>query len=226
MKKFQYLILPAIFLLVFIIFTVMVKTIDVQYLLNNSYIGFYTMNHAINTWVGEYGKMDFAKTLSDVLMYASFVFVFGYMVAFVVQWIKTKSLKLVDQRYYLILGTFVLTVLIYVIFEIVKVNYSPLYDGKLKASYPSTHVLVTSIFFITSTLVAIDMLQIKKNYLRIILYALLAFLGLLFGFIRLLSGRHWFSDIIASYLLVGVVLSLFIPAYYVIMDRKKEELNW
>lgn len=201
----------------------MVKTIDVEYLLNGSYIGFYKMNHAVNTWVSEYGKMHFANILSDVLMYVSFVFVFGYALAFVLQWIRTKSLRKVDQRYYLILGTFVLVSLIYVLFEVVKVNYSPYYDGELKPSYPSTHVLVTTTFFIASTLVAIDMLQIKKKYIRVILYCFLGLLGLLFGFIRLLSGKHWFSDIIASYLLFGIVISLFVHAYYVIMEREKEK---
>lgn len=185
------------------------------------------MNHAINTWIVSYGKMEFSKVVSDVLMYVSFVFVLGYVIAFVIQWFKRKSLKLVDQRYYLLLGIYALTVIIYVIFELVKVNYAPLFDGELKSSYPSTHVMVTTIFFTSSSLVAVDMLSITKKYLRIIVYVLLGFIALLVGFVRLLSGRHWFSDIIASYLIFGMVIALFIHAYHIIKEREsnKEELN-
>lgn len=222
MKRYHLLFIPAALLVLFVLFTVIVKTVDTQYLANNTYIGLYTMNHAVNNWIISFGKFDSMKLFSDIVLYATFTFPLGYAIFFVVEWIRLKSLKLIDRRVYILFGTYVLMAALYFFFEIVKINYAPIVnaDGSVKASYPSSHVFIATIIVICSTLASIDLLQINKVVLRAATVVLMVFLVLISGVLRLLSGQHWLSDIIASYLLSAVVVSLFAIIY---VDNRPEK---
>lgn len=232
-KHLYYWLAPITLLIAFIVFTVLVKTVDVKYFPIgelNYYIGFYSMNSAAQSWANSIGAEHTMKIISDIVLYLSFVFVAGFVGFTIYQAIKLKSLKKVDRRYYILLGTYVLVVILYFAFEVMRINYSPLVEDKLKPSYPSTHVFVAVVFYICSTLTAIDMIPIEKRYLRIIAIVLIVFLVLLMGFVRFLSGRHWLSDIIAGYLLAGFVTSLYAVVYGEFFkgekkEEEKEQLN-
>ena len=214
MKKRLYLLVPITLTVLFIIFTIIVKTVDVYYIAaNNSNIGLYTINSNVKAWVESLNKMSTMTKLSDGILIFSFVFPLVYLIVGIVQWIKRKSLKLVDPHLFVLAGLYVAMVAIYFIFEIAKVNFAPIFDGKLKPSYPSTHVFFTSCFFFSGIYAAIHLINIEKKYLRAITYALVIFMLLLAGFMRLLSGNHWCTDIFASYILTGMVLSTFIYVY-------------
>ena len=225
MKKYLYFLLPISILVVFTVYTILVKTVDVHYLnVGNFYLGFYSMNTTVNSWLA-YDKADTMKKLSDAILYLSFAFVLAYAILGVYQLVKRKSLKEVDPRLYVLLGTYALVVIIYAIFEIAKINYSPIIgeDGAIKASYPSTHVFVSDVFFITGTVIALSFINNKKKYLVVLTYVLLVILALVIGFVRLLSGQHWLSDIIASYILTGFVISLFVYFFKKYEPKEKEE---
>lgn len=215
MKKYLYFLLPISLFVVFTVFTILVKTVDVQFIpAGNFYLGFYTMNKTVNDWLN-YDKADTMKKLSDAILYISFAFPLAFAITGLYQWISRKSLSKVDPRVYTLLGVYVTVVVAYFIFEIAKVNYSPIImaDGSLKASYPSTHVLVTDVLFITGVVTAMSFINIKKKYLEVLVYSLLAVLGVVVGFVRLLSGQHWLSDILASYILVGLIISIYVYFY-------------
>ena len=211
MKKYQYLILPVVFLVLFIVFTVLVKTVDVQYLkVTNSYIGLYSINQPIYNWVGVVDKMRLAKITSDIIMYVIFIFVAIFAGMGIYQWVKRKSLKLVDKRLFILFGAYVVTALLYLAFEVMKINYAPLViDGEIKASYPSSHVLISVVFYITGCLTAMSFLSVEHKITRLAIILLSVTMSLLVGFVRLMSGRHWFTDILASYLLASFVITLF-----------------
>ena len=224
MKKYLYFLLPISLLVIFVVFTILVKTVDVQSISGaNYYLGLYSMNTTVNSWLA-YDKQGTMKTLSDIIMIISFVFVLAYAITGVYQLITRKSLKKVDHRLYVLLGVYVAVAVLYFVFELAKINYSPIVgaDGSIKASYPSTHVFVTDVLFITGVVTAMSFINIKKKYLEVLTYLLLAILALLVGFVRLLSGQHWLSDILASYLLTGLVISLFV--YFYKKFEPKEEL--
>lgn len=226
MKKYLYFLLPISLLVVFTVFTILVKTVDVQYIsTGNFYLGFYTMNHTVNSWLS-YDKLDTMKKLSDAILYISFVFPLAFAITGVYQWITRKSLKKVDPRIYTLLGVYVVVVIVYFVFELAKINYSPIMkpDGSLKASYPSTHVFVTDVLFITGVVTAMSFINIKKAYLEVLVYVLLAVLGIVVGFVRLLSGQHWLSDILASYILTGLIISVYVYFYkkFHPVDEKEE----
>ncbi len=227
-KQLYYWIAPVTLFIVFVVFTVLVKTVDVKYFPigdNNYYLGFASMNSDVQAWVNKIGSFRLMKILSDIDLYLSFVFVIGFVGYTIYQAVKLKSLKKVDRRYYILLGTYVLVVILYFAFEVMRINYSPIVEDGLKPSYPSTHVFVASVFYIASTLTAIDMIPIEKRYLRVITIVLVVFLVLIMGFVRLLSGRHWMSDIIAGYLLAGFVLSLYAVIYRPFFKHNQEPVE-
>ena len=51
MKKIQYLLAPSILLAIFIIWTALVKVVDIQYVGAAGFLGFYSLNTQINNFV-------------------------------------------------------------------------------------------------------------------------------------------------------------------------------
>lgn len=223
LKKYNYLVVAGFFLLAFIIFTILVKTVDVFYYYNSTYIGFYHVNSAFGEFVTNFGKYASMKKASDVLLYVSFGYIFVLFVFALVELIKNKSFKKLNKNYYLALGGYVSVVFFYLVFEIVKVNYSPdSVVGDLKPSYPSTHVFVGSMFYLISTYTAMKLLKPEKEWISPLVYMATGIICLLMVFTRALSAKHWLTDIIASILLIISVYTAFI---YVSHKLVPEEVN-
>ena len=136
------------------------------------------------------------------------------------QLVKRRSIRRVDRQI-LVLGVFyVLVLCCYVFFEVVVINFRPvLVEGQLEASYPSSHTVLTVCIMGTAALQLHSLLQNKK-LLRIgaeILAVLIAGVTVV-G--RLLSGVHWFTDIVGGLLLSAALLALY-AAVSGYVDRKK-----
>ena len=214
MKKNIYLITASFFLLAFIVFTVIVKTVDVTFVVTNeTYIGLSHFNYDVGNWVISLGKMKDMKVISDILLYLILGYSFVFFVVGVIQWIKGKTLKAVDKTIYLLGACYVLIGLLYLVFELVKVNFSPLSDNGLKASYPSTHVFVGSTLVLINSFAAIKMLKIDAKLFRVIIYTSSLIICVLLAFTRLLSLKHWCTDIIASFLLIPAIYFLYLHFY-------------
>ena len=226
MKKYGYFIASAVLLLVFIVFTVLVKTIDVQYYFNNTYVGFYTMNSKFGELITNFGKYEVMGKLSDIIFYVSFGYVLIILVFGLIELIKKKSFKKLNMNYYVALGAFVLVAILYVVFEIVKVNYSPdsLAD-KLKPSYPSSHVFIGCMFYLICTYTAMKLLKPEKDWIKPLVYFATIVICLLLVFTRSLSAKHWLSDIIASIILVSVVYTLFIGVSHKLAPEAPKEIK-
>lgn len=242
LKKYNYLVVAGFFLLAFIIFTILVKTVDVNFnVYSETYLGFYNANYKFNDFVLEFGKYEAMKKASDVLMYLSFGYVAVIFVFALIQLIKGKSFKKIDKRFYVLLGACVAVVVLYFVFEIVKVNYSPdsyvekIHENPeditspiierilhLHASYPSTHVFVGSTFYLISTYTAMKLLKPEKEWISPLVYMATGIICLLMVFTRALSAKHWLTDIIASILLIISVYTAFI---YVSHKLVPEEAN-
>lgn len=210
LKKYNYLVVSMVFLLAFIIFTILVKTVDVYYYYNNTYIGFYSMNYAFGEFVTHFGKYASMKKASDILLYLSFGYILVLFIFALIELIKKKSFKKLNKNYYLALGGYISVAIIYFIFEVAKVNYSPdSIAGDLKASYPSTHVFVGSMFYLINTYTALKLLKPEKEWISPLVYIATGIICLLIVFTRALSAKHWLSDIIASILLIISVYTAF-----------------
>lgn len=113
--------------------------------------------------------------------------------------IKRKSLSKVDQDI-MILGIYYLIVIMtFTIFEIIPVNYRPiLIEGKLEASYPSsTTLLVLSVMptFVEQIRRRLNNVRVQKILSIVTIFYMIFMVG---G--RLISGVHWFTDIVGSVL--------------------------
>lgn len=116
------------------------------------------------------------------------------------QLVKRRSLFKVDYDIIFLGIYYVIVIIGYLIFEMVPINYRPiLIDGFLEASYPSsTTLLVVSVML---TLI----FQVKRRLENVALKKTLCILTSIFSTFmiigRLVSGVHWFTDIIGSIML-------------------------
>lgn len=143
---------------------------------------------------------------------------FGFAVLGLFQIIKRKSIRNVDCRI-LLLGVFYFIVIaIYVLFESVVINYRPvILSHNLEASYPSSHAMVVICIMVTAMLQFHHYLSNKKRWLWTAdIVSILIIVVTVVG--RLISGVHWFTDIIASILLSSALAAL----YYSILKYIEE----
>lgn len=216
MKK-KNIIICTILVLLSILFTVAIKTIDVQSVVvgeENIDIGFASINKGIFDFLGE---NDFFYKLTEILGYFALAIVGIYGVIGLYQLIKRKSLFKVDKEI-IALGVFYIVVLcVYVFFEKFIINYRPvLKDGALAASYPSSHTVLTfcvcvSAIWINLKLFKSDMTKIFNIILGLVIC--ITIVG------RLLAGVHWFTDIIGGIIISITLLAIFKTALEMIEKK-------
>lgn len=78
-------------------------------------------------------------------------------------------------------------------------------------SFPSGHVMFYSVFF--GFLAFLAWARLRPSPLRALLLTLLVALVALVGPSRIILGAHWLSDVVAAYLLGGLILALAIEGY-------------
>ena len=188
----------------FVVWTVLVKTVDVQPIgPRGAAVGFATLNGWFHARTGVHWSL---YVITDWLGLVPIGVAFGFAVLGLVQWMGRRCFWRVD-RSILLLGVFYTVVIaVYVLFELVVINRRPvLIDGYLEASYPSSTTMLVLCVLPT----AMTQLQtcIKNKLLRRVVCTMIgAFMAFMVAG-RLLSGVHWFSDIVGGALLsAGLVM--------------------
>jgi len=229
-KSTRTFIIALAFLLLFAIFTILVKVVDVQAIgPNNSEIGFATLNKAV---FDALGTNEFWLDFSDRLGYTAFLVCAGFGCIGAYQLFSNWSIKKVDNKIVL-LGLFYIAVIIfYFISTKIAINYRPVLeaDGTLEPSYPSSHmVLALSVF---STMFMQKIFNTKENKReRTENFIAATVLVSLMVVSRLLSGIHWFTDIIGSLLITTFFILCYVGACHYVneykekMDRKKAKVS-
>ena len=139
------IILSISFLISFILFTLLVKLVDVRQIgAEGSSVGFATLNGYFHRLIGVNMTL---YALTDFLTLIPIAFIIDFGILGLIQWIKRKSIAKVDLDI-LTLGGFYITILaFYLIFEFAAINYRPiLIDGALEASYPSSTTVIFTCF--------------------------------------------------------------------------------
>lgn len=191
-------------LVAFLLWTAAVRFVDMQAIgPRGSTVGFATMNRFVHTLTGVHMSL---YTITDWLGLVPLAFVMGFGILGLIQWIQRKRLLKVDYNI-LVLGGFYLVVMaVYVLFEMVTVNYRPvLINGYLETSYPSSTTML--VMCVMPTAIMQFHARIKNGILkRCISSAMIAFIVfMVIG--RLISGVHWVTDIIGGALVsAGLVL--------------------
>ena len=190
----------------FALWTLAVKTVDVQSIgPGGSVVGFATVNGWFHSLTGVHMTL---YTITDWLGLVPVAFGFGFAILGLTQWIRRRSICLVD-RSILVLGIFyIVTLAVYLLFEEWVINYRPvLIQGFLEASYPSSTTLLVLCVMPTARL----QLRCRVQNLilrRIVCVAITGFIVfMVVG--RLLSGVHWLTDILGGILLASGLVMLY-----------------
>lgn len=214
-------IITAILFLLFIIFTVIVSCVDVQSIgPQGSEVGLATLNKAVFELLG-------ANTtwydITEMIGIFALAVAFGFALLGGAQLIKRKSIAKVDRQI-LILGVFYAAVVaMYILFEVVVINYRPIIlETDLEASYPSSHTMMV-ICIMATAMMQFDRLFRKKKALHVVLNVISAVIIAVMVAGRLLSGVHWFTDIIAGALLASALVMLYHSAVSLSDERSKND---
>ena len=140
MKK-EKIMLPGVLTIISIIYTLLVKNIDVRSIgPKNSEVGFASLNDGFRNFIGH--NMTIYK-ISEIAGYLLLLLVVMYGILGLRQLIKRKNIKKVDKEILILGGLYVAMLIVYVFFEKCIINYRPvLIDKVLEASYPSSHTIL------------------------------------------------------------------------------------
>ena len=189
----------------FCLWTVAVLFVDVQAIgPQGTSVGFAEVNRFVHNLTGVHMTL---YTITDWLGLVPLGFAMGFALFGLVQWIQRKRLWKVDNSILVLGGFYVVVMAAYILFEMIVVNYRPvLINGCLEASYPSSTTILA--MCVMPTAVMQFNARMKKDALkRCVAYAIAVFtVFMVVG--RLISGVHWFTDIVGGALLsAGLVLS-------------------
>ena len=148
--------------------------------------------------------------ITDWLGLAAILAAFLFAATGLVQVIKRRSILKVDKEILALGGLYILVIGIYVLFENVIVNYRPIIMpgcSNPEASFPSSHTMLVCVIM-GSTVIIIGKYIKKKSLCRVIRGMCAAVIAVtVVG--RLISGVHWFTDILG-----GLLISTFLLALY------------
>jgi len=170
-----------------------------------STVGFASINRFVHTLTGVHMVL---YTVTDWLSLVPLGFAAGFAVLGLAQWIRRKQLRQVDRSLF-VLGGFYLAVMgAYAFFEAVAVSYRPvLINGVLEGSYPSSTTLLVLCVMPTAVMQVNERIQSRRlrrcAALTISAFTVFMVIG------RLVSGVHWFTDIIGGALLSAGLVMLY-----------------
>lgn len=193
-------------LLAFVLWTLLIQTVDVQPVgVNGTNVGFV----AVNTWFHRLTGVHMGLyTVTDWLGLVPIAICTGFGLFGLIQWIRRKSITKVDRDILLLGGYYILVIMGYLIFEMIPINYRPiLIDGAMEASYPSSTTLL--VLSVMPTLLFQINRRAKSQKVRRItaVFVLLFSAFMVMG--RLVAGVHWLTDIVGAVLLSAGLYCLY-----------------
>lgn len=206
--KDNFIVSAAMIVLSFI-FTLTVAKADVEPIGPlGSEVGLASLNGKI---FSIFGESSFWNHFTDLLAVIAILVALGFAAIGLMQFIQRKDIFKVNKSLIALGCLYIIMGVLYVLFELVKINYRPvLDDGELAASFPSSHTMLVC------TIMGSGAIQIKKiikndRICRICSIVSLAIIVLMIiG--RILSGAHWFTDVVGGALFGSTLVMLYYTA--------------
>lgn len=212
------LITGVSFMLVFVIWTCLIQKVDVQPVgQKGTDVGFATFNCWFHKFTGVHMGL---YTITDWLGLVPVFVCIAFGGIGLWQLIKRKNLFKVDTDLIYLGIYYVIVIFEYLFFEMCPINYRPiLIEGILEASYPSSTTLL--ILSVMPTLVLQANRRIENRYLKRIIYAFTIVFSAFMVIGRLVSGVHWFTDIMGAVFLSTGLFYLYKAVVLILSGDKK-----
>lgn len=206
-------------LLAFVLWTALIRCVDVQAVgPEGTKVGFASWNAWFHNLTGVNMTL---YTVTDWLGLVP-VFICGcFGIIGLCQWIRRKHILRVDPDILMLGAYYLLVIAGYLLFEMLPVNYRPvLINGYLEASYPSSTTLL--VLSVMPTLKFQADRRCEKQTPRRLATAFTALFSAFMVIGRLTAGVHWATDIVGSvFLSAGLFLLYCAGVAYT--DQKKKE---
>lgn len=205
-KRSKQLCIGMAMLAVFVLWTVIICLVDVQPIgPDGSSVGLASINHFIHQQLGVHLSL---YIITDWLGLVPLITCIVFGMLGLKQWVQRKSLRKVDRSLLMLGGFYIAVMAVYAFFENCVINHRPvLIDGVLEASYPSSTTLL--VLCVMPTVIMHFSARLKcnvvKRWMNRLICAFMAFMVI--G--RLVSGVHWFSDIVGSVFLSAGLVTLY-----------------
>ena len=193
-------------LILFVLYTISLMYIDVKPIgPENSLVAFATINGSVQRL---FSVNMLLYNITDWLGLVAIIVALGFAVLGLLQLIKRKSLSRVDNSILVLGGFYLLVIVAYLFFEYNIVNYRPvLINSILEASYPSSTTMLVMCIMPTAMMQFHRFIQNKT--VRIVINILLGIFTILMIVGRMLSGVHWFKDILGSMPISSALVMLY-----------------
>ena len=193
----------------FLLLILLVKVADVAAVgPEGTKIGLSKLNVAIHELFGEH--LGWYK-VTNVLGYLAILVALCFAAIGGLQLVYRRSFLKVDKEILLLGCLYLVTIVLYVFFEKVVVNYRPMLmpggEGP-EASFPSSHTVLSCVI-LGSGLRLVKKYARKSKTVQLVLTVVFAVLLALIVAGRLLSGVHWFTDILGGLLLSAALLNAY-----------------
>ena len=225
MEKKLKIAIAALFTALFGAFIALLKIVDVQPIgPMGTNVGLATLNSKAYILLSKVTAQlpvgpDMWDKISDLMLLAAFAVAGSFGLIGLIQLIKGRSFFKISPTIIGLGIAYLLSGVVYVVFEICIVNYRPILEaGETfpEASFPSSHTVLAFVVFATAAIAWGKLLEKHAAIARLL--QVLAVLMLLTAIVsRMLAGVHWITDIAA-----GILISLAITALYSAMVTEPE----
>lgn len=213
-------IASAVWTVAFAVLIVMICTYNVAPIgPEGTEIGFSSLNGAVHDALG---VSETWYEISGLLGYLAIATAGAFALLGFVQAVKRKSLLKVDKKLIALGGLYAAMAFMYVLFEIVVINYRPIIEAgaqSVEASFPSSHTMLVCVIMGGAFVILKE--YVKNKGMRVALQIASLVIAVLTAASRLLSGVHWFTDIIGGVLISLALVTLY-SAVCELIESKKE----
>lgn len=213
-------IVTGLLLLLFVLFTVVVSTVDVRPIgPEGSEVGLATLNEFVFQKLGVHMIW---YSITDWLGVVALLTAFCFVITGLIQIVNRKNLLKVDIRIILLGIYYVIVIVAYVFFEKIIINYRPIILEEsvgLEASYPSSHTML--VICIMGAGIVLLQQMIQNKMMRVIMTILSGLVIVVTVVGRMISGVHWFTDIVGGIVLGITLIQLYASVLQLIAWKKE-----